>query len=206
MGKETLQNIRVLTECLSNAQVNVEKAENTLAQEKKNKEESTKEFQEFSRKLEKTRPVIQFKFLLIFGILIAYRVLGAFCWITFKPISGIMAAVLGIISIAALYYVYYKSASDTLDESKEQLLDIMESKKQSIEGAEKALSDANDEYQRVCKKWQGWLQNNGFSIELDRNGIFALIESIRKGQGPDKKKRRRGKRAAAHQRESLYIP
>jgi uncharacterized protein YhaN len=179
VGKETLQNIRVLTEGLSNAQVNVEKAESTLAQEKKNKEESTKEFQVFSRKLEKTRSVIQFKFLLIFGLPIAIG-LGAFCWITFKPVSGIMAAVLGIISIAALYYVYYKSASDTLDESKEQLSNIMESKKQSIMEAEKALSDAKDEYQRVCKKWQGWLQHNGFNTELDRNGIFSLIESVRK--------------------------
>jgi uncharacterized protein YhaN len=82
--------------------------------------------------------------------------------------------------IAALYYVYYKKASDTLDESKEQLSNIMESKKQSIGIADKALSDVKDEYQRVCKKWEGWLQNSGFSTELDRNGIFALIESIRR--------------------------
>ncbi|MBT3881122.1 MAG: AAA family ATPase [Candidatus Scalindua sp.] len=179
VGKEALQNIRVLTEGLSNAQVNVEKAENNLTQEKKNKEESTKEFQAFSRKLEKTRPTIQFRFLLIFGVPIAIG-LGAFCWITFKPVSGIMAAVIGVISIAALYYIYYKSASSSLDESKEQLLNIMESKKLSIMKAEKMLSDANDEYQRVCKKWQIWLGNNGFSTGLDRNGIFALIESVRK--------------------------
>ncbi len=179
VGKEALQNIRILTEGLSNAQVDVEKAEITLAQERKNKEESTKEFQAFSRKLEETKPTIQFKFLLIFGIPIAIS-LGAFCWITFKPVSGIMAAVLGIISIAASYYVYYKSTSGTLDESKERLLNIMESKKKSIMIAEKELADAKDEYQRVCRKWQGWLQNNGFSTELDRNGIFALIESVRK--------------------------
>jgi len=179
VGKETLQNIRVLSEGLSNAQVNVEKAENALAQERKNKEESTREFQTFSRKLEKNRPVIQFKFLLIFGIPIAIG-LGAFCWTTFKPVSGIIATVLGIISIAALYYVYYKSASDTLDESKEQLSNIMESKRHSIVEAEKILSDAKDEYQKVFEKWQGWIQNNGFSTELDRNGIFALIESVRK--------------------------
>ncbi len=179
VGKESFQNIRVLTEDLSTAQVNVEKEENALTQERKNKEETTKEFQVFSHKLEKTRPVIQFKFLMIFGIPIAIG-LGAFCWITFKPVSGIMATVLGFVSIAALYYIYYKSASDTLDDSKEQLSNIMESKKQSIVTAEKALSDAKDEYQQVCKKWQGWLQNNGFSTELDRNGIFALIESIRR--------------------------
>ncbi|MHC4320942.1 MAG: ATP-binding protein [Planctomycetota bacterium] len=179
VGKESFQNIRVLTEDLSNAQVNIEKAKNALAQEQKNKEESTKEFQVFSRKLEKTRPVIQFKFLMIFGILIAIG-LGAFCWITFKPVSGIMATVLGFAFIAALYYVYYKSASDSLDDSKEQLSNIMESKKQSIVVAEKVLSEAKNDYQQVCKKWQGWLQNNGFSTELDRNGIFALIESIRK--------------------------
>ena len=179
VGKEALQDIRVLTEDLSNAQVNVEKTEIALAQERKNKEEFTKEFQAFSRKLEETKPTIQFKFLLIFGIPIAIG-LGAFCWITFKPISGIMAAVLGIISIAALYYIYYKSASGSLDESKEQLLNIMESKKQSIVEAEKTLSDANNEYQRVCKKWQSWLGKNGFSTGLDRNGIFALIESVRK--------------------------
>jgi uncharacterized protein YhaN len=99
-----------------------------------------------------------------------------------------MAAVLGIISIAALYYVYYKSASDTLDESKEQLSNIMESKKQSIVEAEKTLSDAKDEYQQVFEKWQGWLQNNGFSTELDRNGIFALIESARKARELIRKK------------------
>ncbi|MBC8550773.1 MAG: AAA family ATPase [Candidatus Brocadiales bacterium] len=179
VGKESFQNIRVLTEDLSNAQVNVEKTEDALAQEKKNKEESTKEFLVFSRKLEKTRTVIQFKFLIIFGILISIG-LGAFCWITFKPVSGIMATVLGFVSITALYYVYYKSASDTLDDSKEQLSNIMESKKHSIVLAEKVLSEAKDEYQEVYKKWQGWLQNNGFSTELDRNGIFALIESIRK--------------------------
>ena len=187
VGKETLENIRVLAEGLSNAQVNVEKAENVLAQEKRNKEESTREFQVFSRKLEKTIPIIQFKFLMIFGIPIAIG-LGAFCWITFKPVSGIMAAALGIISIAALYYVYYKSASDTLDDSKEQLSNIMESKKQSIVAADKALSETNDEYQRVCKKWEGWLQNSGFSTELDRNGIFALIESIRRTKDLIRKK------------------
>ncbi|MHC4307919.1 MAG: ATP-binding protein, partial [Planctomycetota bacterium] len=192
VGKESFQNIRVLTEDLSNAQVNVEKAENTLAQERKNKEESTKEFQVFSRKLEKTGPVIQFKFLMIFGILIAIG-LGAFCWITFKPVSGIMATVLGLVAIAALYYVYYKSARDILDDSEEQLSNIMEEKKQSIVTAEKALSETRDEYQRVCKKWQGWLQDNGFSTELDRNVIFALIESIRKIKELIRKKEDPGK-------------
>ena len=179
VGKETLQNIRVLTEDLSNAQVNVEKAENTLIQEKKNKEESAKEFQAFSNKLEKTKPVIQLKLLLIFGIPIVLM-LGAFCWMTFKPVSGIMAVILGIMSIAALYYVYKKSSSDTSGESKEQLLDILEARKKSIEEAEKAFSDIKDEYQRTLEKWQGWLRDNGFSTELDRNGIFALTESVRK--------------------------
>ncbi|MBZ0108869.1 MAG: AAA family ATPase [Candidatus Scalindua rubra] len=179
VGKESFQNTRVLTEDLSSAQVKVEKAEDALAQERKNKEESTKEFLVFSRKFEKTRTVIQFKFLIIFGMLISIG-LGAFCWITFKPVSGIMATALGFVSIAALYYVYYKSASDTLDDSKEQLSNIMESKRQSIAVAEKVLSESKDEYQQVCRKWQDWLQNNGFSTELDRNGIFALIESIRK--------------------------
>jgi uncharacterized protein YhaN len=56
----------------------------------------------------------------------------------------------------------------------------MESKKQSIVVSEKLLSAAKVEYQRVCRKWQDWLQNSGFSTELDRNGIFALIESIRR--------------------------
>ena len=124
VGKESFQNIRVLTDDLSNAEVNIEKAENILTQEKRNKEESTREFQVFSRKLEKTGPVIQFKFLMLFGILLAIG-LGAFCWITFKPISGIMAAVLGLVSIAAVYYVYWKSASNFSDDSKEQLSNIM---------------------------------------------------------------------------------
>ena len=116
---------------------------------------------------------------MIFGILLAIG-LGTFCWITFKPISGIMAAVLGLMSIAAVYYVYWKSANNFSDDSKEQLSNIMKSKKHSISAAEKQLSEANEEYRQVLKKWQDWLQNNGFSAELDRNGIFALIESIRK--------------------------
>jgi uncharacterized protein YhaN len=179
VGKETLQNIRVLTETLSEARINVEKADNTLLQEKKNKEESAKEFQTFSRKLEKTKPVMQLKFLLIFGIPIVI-LLGALFGITFNPVAGIMAAILGIMSIAALYYIYNKSSSGTLDESKEQLLNILESRKKSIEKAEKALLDTKDEYQQALGKWQGWLRDNGFSTELDRNGIFALVESVRK--------------------------
>ena len=99
---------------------------------------------------------------------------------TFKPVSGIMAAALGILSIAALYYVYYKSSSDTLAESKKQLSDIQESKRHSFEEAEKALSYTKKEYTQVLEYWQGWLKDNGFNIELDRNGIFALIDSIRK--------------------------
>ena len=179
VGKKTLQNIRVLTEDLSNAKVNVEMSENNLLQAKKNREDSSIEFQAFSRKLEKTRSVINLKSLLIFGIPIII-LLGAFCWMTFKPVSGIMAAALGILSIAALYYVYYKSSSDTLAESKKQLLAIQESKRHSFEEAEKVLSDTKKEYSQVLENWQGWLKDNGFSIELDRNGIFALIESIRK--------------------------
>ncbi|GAX62044.1 hypothetical protein SCALIN_C28_0246 [Candidatus Scalindua japonica] len=179
VGNETLQNIRVLSEGISNSQMSVEKSANNLVQEKKNRDESTREFETFSRQLERVRPATQFKFILIFGIPIALG-LGAFCWITFKPISGIMAAVLGITAIAALYYVYYKSAAVTLEESKEQLSNIMESKKQSIEKAEIALSGAKDEYQQTVAKWQDWLRNRGFSIELDRNGIFALIESVRR--------------------------
>ncbi len=179
VGNESLQSIRALTEELSNARVNVEKANNALAHERKNKEESTKEFQIFSKKLEKAEPVIQFKFLMIFGILLAIG-LGAFCWITFMPVSGIMATVLGLLAIAALYYVYYKSASEALDDSKEQLSNIMKSKTRSIEIAEKMLSEVKDDYLRVHKKWQDWLQSSGFSIELDRDGISALIESIRK--------------------------
>ena len=179
VGKEASENIRVLTEGLTNTQVNVEKAENTLVQEKKNKEESSREFQAFSRNLKKTKPVKQLKFLLIFGIPIVI-LLGAFCWITFKPVSGVLFTVIGIMAIAALYYVYYKSASDALDESKKQLSDILKARNQSIEEANKALSDAKDEYQQACRKWQGWLRDNGFSTELDRNGIFDLIESVRK--------------------------
>jgi uncharacterized protein YhaN len=188
VGKEASENIRVLTEGLSTAQVNVEKAENALVQEKRNKEESSREFQAFSRNLENARPVIQFKFLLIFGIPMALG-LGAFCWLTFnKPVSGITAAVLGILSIAAIYYVYYKSASDALDESKGQLLDILETRKTSIEEAEKSLADAKDEYRQALGKWQGWLRDNGVSTELDRNGIFDLIESVRKARELVRKK------------------
>ncbi len=60
------------------------------------------------------------------------------------------------------------------------MLDILESKRHSVEEAEKALSESKQEYHQILKIWQDWLKDNGFSIELDRNGIFALIESIRK--------------------------
>ncbi len=179
IGKKTLQNIRVLTDELSNAKVNVEISENNLLQAKKNREDSSIEFQAFSQKLENTRSVINLKSLLIFGIPIVI-LLGAFCWMTFKPVSGIMAAFLGILSITALYYVYYKSSSDTLAESKKQLLDILESKKHSVEEAEKTLSDSKKEYIQTLKIWQNWLKDNRFSLEFDRNGIFNLIDSIRK--------------------------
>ncbi|MHC4267922.1 MAG: ATP-binding protein [Planctomycetota bacterium] len=179
VGKKTLQNIRVLTDDLSNAKVNVEMSENNLLQAKKNREDSSMEFQAFSRKLEKTRSVINLKSLLIFGIPIVI-LLGAFCWMTFKPVSGIMATALGILSIAALYYVYCKSSSDTLEESKKQLLDILESKNQSVEEAAKTLSGTKEEYHQALNIWQNWLKENGFSMELDRNGIFTLIESIRR--------------------------
>ncbi len=179
VGKKTLQDIRVLTEHLSSAKVNVEISENNLLQAKKNREDSSIEFQAFSRKLEKTRSVINLKSLLIFGIPIII-LSGAFCWMTFKPVSGIMAAALGILSIAALYYVYYKSSNDTFAESKKQLLAIQESKRCSFEETKKALSETKKEYFQVLEVWRGWLKDNGFSIELDRNGIFALIDSIRK--------------------------
>ncbi len=179
IGKKTLQNIRVLTDELSNAKVNVEISENNLLQAKKNREDSSIEFQAFSQKLENTRSVINLKSLLIFGIPIVI-LLGAFCWMTFKPISGIMAAFLGILSITALYYVYYKSSSDTFAESKKQLLDILESKKHSVDEAEKTLSDSKKEYIQTLKIWQNWLKDNRFSLEFDRNGIFNLIDSIRK--------------------------
>ncbi len=180
-GKETLQNIRVLAEDLSNARVNVEMAENNLSQARKNREDSSREFKTFSSKLNKTRPVINLKFLLIFGIPIV-ALSGTFCWMTFKPISGIMATVLGILSIAALYYVYYKSSTDTLEESKKQLSDIQESKRQYVEEVENALINTNTGYHQALTIWQDWLKNNGFSTELDSNGIFTLIESIKKAK------------------------
>jgi uncharacterized protein YhaN len=64
----------------------------------------------------------------------------------------------------------------------------MEARKQSIEEAEKALSDAKDECRQACEKWQSWLRDNGFSTDLDRNGIFDLIESVKKARELIRKK------------------
>jgi uncharacterized protein YhaN len=186
VGKEASENIRVLTEGLSTAQVNVEKAENILVQEKKNKEESSREFQAFSRNLETPKPESRLKYLLIFGMPFVV-ILGILLWTTLKPVSGIIVVILGFIAIA-FYYFYYKTPKSYPDESKEQLLDILGARKKSIGEAEKALSNAKDEYQRALEKWQGWLRDNGFSTELDRNGIFGLIESVRKDRELIRKK------------------
>jgi uncharacterized protein YhaN len=186
VGKETSENIRVLTEGLSTAQVNVEKAENILVQEKKNKEESSREFQAFSRNLETPKPESRLKYLLIFGMPFVV-ILGILLWTTLKPVSGIIVVILGFIAIA-FYYFYYKTPKSYPDESKEQLLDILGARKKSIEKAEKSLIDAKDKYQRALEKWQGWLRDNGFSTELDRNGIFGLIESVRKDRELIRKK------------------
>lgn len=186
VGKETSENIRVLTEGLSTAQVNVEKAENILVQEKKNKEESSREFQAFSRNLETPEPESRLKYLLIFGMPFVV-ILGILFWTTLKPVSGIIVVILGFIAMA-FYYSYYKTPKSYPDESKEQLLDILGARKKSIEEAEKSLIDAKDKYQRALEKWQGWLRDNGFSTELDRNGIFGLIESVRKDRELIRKK------------------
>lgn len=186
VGKEASENIRVLTEGLSTAQVNVEKAENILVQEKKNKEESSREFQAFSRNLETPEPESRLKYLLIFGMPFVV-ILGILFWTTLKPVSGIIVVILGFIAIA-FYYFYYKTPKSYPDESKEQLLDILGARKTSIEKAEKSLIDAKDKYQRALEKWQGWLRDNGFSTELDRNGIFGLIESVRKDRELIRKK------------------
>ncbi|MEK6764869.1 MAG: AAA family ATPase [Planctomycetota bacterium] len=186
VGKEASENIRVLTEGLSNAQVNVEKAENALVQEKRNKEESSREFQAFSHNLETLKPESRLKYLLIFGMPFVV-ILGILFWTTLKPISGIIVVILGFIAIA-FYYFYYKIPKSYPDESKEQLPDILGARKKSIGEAEKALSNAKDEYQRALEKWQGWLRDNGFSTEMDRNGIFDLIESVRKARELIRKK------------------
>ncbi len=186
VGKEASENIRVLTEDIANTQVNVEKAENTLVQEKKNKEESSREFQAFSSNLKILKPESRLKYLLIFGMPFVI-VLGILFWTTVKPISGIIIVILGFIAIA-FYYFYHKTPKAHPDESKEQLPDILGARKKSIEEAEKALSDAKDEYRQACEKWQGWLRDNGFSTELDRNGIFDLIESVRKARELIRKK------------------
>lgn len=186
VGKEASENIRVLTEGLSTAQVNVEKAENILVQEKRNKEESSREFQAFSHNLETLKPESRLKYLLIFGMPFVV-ILGILFWTTLKPISGIIVVILGFIAIA-FYCFYYKTPKFCPDESKEQLPDILGARKKSIEKAEKSLIDAKDKYQRALEKWQGWLRDNGFSTYLDRNGIFDLIESVRKARELIRKK------------------
>ena len=187
VGKEASENIRVLTEGLSNAQINVEKAENALVQEKRNKEESSREFQAFSHNLETLKPESRLKYLLIFGMPFVV-ILGILFWTTLKPISGIIVVILGFIAIAFCYF-YYKTPKSYPDESKEQLPDILGARKKSIEETEKALSNAKDEHKRALGKWQGWLRDNRFSTELDRNGIFDLIESVRKARELIRKKK-----------------
>ena len=73
---------------------------------------------------------------------------------------------------------------------------FMETRRRSIEEAEKAFSDAKDEYRQACEKWQGWLRDNGFSTELDRNGIFDLIESVKKVKELIRKKEESAERTA----------
>ena len=204
VGKEASENIRVLTEGLSNAQINVEKAENALVQEKRNKEESSREFQAFSHNLETLKPESRLKYLLIFGMPFVV-ILGILFWTTLKPISGIIVVILGFIAIAFCYF-YYKTPKSYPDESKEQLPDILGARKKSIEETEKALSNAKDEHKRALGKWQGWLRDNRFSIELDRNGIFDLIESVRKARELIRKKKEAEKKLQhVEERSHTYL-
>ena len=204
VGKEASENIRVLTEGLSNAQINVEKAENALVQEKRNKEESSREFQAFSHNLETLKPESRLKYLLIFGMPFVV-ILGILFWTTLKPISGIIVVILGFIAIAFCYF-YYKTPKSYPDESKEQLPDILGARKKSIEETEKALSNAKDEHKRALGKWQGWLRDNRFSTELDRNGIFDLIESVRKARELIRKKKEAEKKLQhVEERSHTYL-
>ena len=204
VGKEASENIRVLTEGLSNAQINVEKAENALVQEKRNKEESSREFQAFSHNLETLKPESRLKYLLIFGMPFVV-ILGILFWTTLKPISGIIVVILGFIAIAFCYF-YYKTPKSYPDESKEQLPDILGARKKSIEETEKTLSNAKDEHKRALGKWQGWLRDNRFSTELDRNGIFDLIESVRKARELIRKKKEAEKKLQhVEERSHTYL-
>src|SRR3989338_5274387 len=204
VGKEASENIRVLTEGLSNAQINVEKAEIALVQEKRNKEESYREFQAFSHNLETLKPESRLKYLLIFGMPFVV-ILGILFWTTLKPISGIIVVILGFIAIAFCYF-YYKTPKSYPDESKEQLPDILGARKKSIEETEKTLSNAKDEHKRALGKWQGWLRDNRFSTELDRNGIFDLIESVRKARELIRKKKEAEKKLQhVEERSHTYL-
>ncbi|MDR4498106.1 MAG: AAA family ATPase [Candidatus Scalindua sp.] len=204
-GNETLQNIRVLTDQLSDAGVSVEKAENLHNQARRNREESFREFQEQARSLDRLRPTVRLTFFLIFGIPVLI-LLGIFFGMTYKPLSGVFALMAGFVPIAILYYFCNVLPRAYKKESKEQQMLVMNARERSIEEAEKLLNDARERHEMIVGKWQQWLRNNGFSEGLDRDGIFDLVETIRRVKGViSKRKDAESKLLYVRKRAKTYI-
>ncbi|MDR4503918.1 MAG: AAA family ATPase [Candidatus Scalindua sp.] len=179
VGNETLQNIRLITDQLSDAEVTVEKAEEIYNQAERNRDESLKELEAYASNLERVRPTIKFKFFLIFGVPVVI-LLGALFWITYKPISGIISLIVGLLVMAGLYYLYNMVPRAYKAESREQQMRVMDARERAIGEAEKSFEGARGIYKRVLEQWQGWLRNHGLNEALDRNGIVDLVEAIKK--------------------------
>ncbi len=181
VGNETLQNIRVITDQLSEADITVEKAEGVYNQAKRNRDETCNEFEEYARNLERLKPTIQLKFFLIFGLPVMV-LLGLFFWITYKPISGIISLTVILFIIAGLYYLYNVVPKAFKAESREQQMIVLDARERSIEEAEKSLAAARERYKIVLGGWQAWLRDHGFKGGLDRDGIFDLVEAIKRAK------------------------
>lgn len=178
VGNEVSLNVRSLTDKISNTQVSVEKAESTLAQAKKSKQDAYEEFQVFSRNLEELKPKSPNKVIMATGIPITI-LLSALLGITLGPIAGIITAVFGAIIITTLYYLKRVPEEDT-DESNSRQMLILKARRKSIVDAVKLLRAAREEHKNALGEWQEWLRDSGFGIELDRDGVFVRIDTIKK--------------------------
>ncbi|TDE63777.1 MAG: hypothetical protein D8M57_16385, partial [Candidatus Scalindua sp. AMX11] len=205
VGNETLQNIRVITDQLSEADVAVEKSEEIYNQAERNKEESCKEFEEYARNLERLRPTIQLKFFLIFGVPVVI-LLSVFFGITYKPISGIISLTVGLLIMAGLYYLYNVVPKAYKAESREQQMLVMDARERSVEEAEKSLEGVRERYRKVLGQWQGWLRNHGLNEGLDRDGIVDLVEEIKRAKAIIGKRRdAESKLVSVNKRANTYL-
>ncbi len=204
-GSETFQNIRVLTDQISEAAVTVEKAENVHNQAMENRDESLRELEAHSGNLEKLRPTVPLKIFLIFGVPVEI-ILGVFFRITYKPLYGIISVAAGLVIGAALYYLYNVVPKVYKANTREQQGIVMCARTRSIEDAEKLLEDARARHEMVLCRWQEWLRSNGFNEGLDRDGMIDLVESVKKTKSLIGKRNEAESRfVSARKRANIYV-